>query len=50
VVKQIVPVPGTLGAFLQFGEAHPVLDREADERMEQAIDERGAVKENPWTM
>lgn len=50
VVKQVVPVPGTLGAFLNFGEANPVSDRKADERLEQTIEERSSAKEDPWTM
>jgi predicted CopG family antitoxin len=49
VVKQIVPMPGTLGAFLGFVESSPAPDREADERMQQAVEERSSAKEDPWT-
>jgi predicted CopG family antitoxin len=49
VVKQIVPMPGTLGAFLGFVESSPSPDREADERMQQAVEERSSAKEDPWT-
>jgi predicted CopG family antitoxin len=49
VVKRVIPEPGTLGAFLNFVEANPSMDSERDDRMEDAINERSPVKEDPWS-
>lgn len=48
VVKHVVPRPGTLGAFLGFVETSDPTDPAMDEKMEQAIEERSTVKEDPW--
>ena len=50
VVKQVVPRPGTLGAFLGFVESSDPADPALDDKMERAINERSSVKENPWTL
>jgi predicted CopG family antitoxin len=49
VVKQVVPKPGTLGAFLGFVQTSGPTDPAADEKMVQAIEDRSAFKEDPWT-
>ncbi len=49
VVKQVVPKPGTLGAFLGFVQSSGPIDPAADEKLEQAIEVRNTTKENPWT-
>jgi predicted CopG family antitoxin len=49
VVKRVIPEPGTLGAFLSFVEVNPSMDSERDDRMEDAINERSPVKEDPWS-
>lgn len=48
VVKQIVPKPGTLGAYLNFLESEPPSDREKDEILENTVENRSSVKEDPW--
>lgn len=48
VVKRVIPVPGTLGAFFSHVQATGSLDKEKDALMEEAINERSAVKEDPW--
>ncbi len=49
VVKEVVPRPGTLGAFLGFLEANHPAEQAADIAMEKAIEDRAATKEDPWT-
>lgn len=48
VVKRVIPAPGTLGAFLSHVQAAGNLDKEKDALMEEALNERSAVKEDPW--
>jgi predicted CopG family antitoxin len=50
VIKQVVPKPGTLGAFLSFVESNHGNDPTADETMERAINDRSATKEDSWTL
>lgn len=48
VVMRVIPVTGTLGAFFSHVQATGSLDKENDALMEEAINERSAVKEDPW--
>lgn len=48
VVKQVVPKPGTLGAVLSFLESEPPRDAEKDRILEETIEVRSSVKEDPW--
>lgn len=48
VVKRVIPSPGTLGAFLSHVQAAGNHDEEKDSLMEEAINERSAVKEDSW--
>lgn len=49
VVKRVIPEPGTLGAFLSFMEANPSTEPDRDDIMENAINDRTVVKEDPWS-
>ncbi len=49
VVKQVVPVPGTMGAMLSFLDSQPLTDDEKDRILEETVNGRSTVKENPWT-
>jgi predicted CopG family antitoxin len=49
VVKRVMPVPGTLGALLDFTEAHGTSQMPGNDLMEKSIEERSSVKEDPWS-
>ncbi|MGA1531219.1 MAG: antitoxin VapB family protein [Kiritimatiellia bacterium] len=49
VVKSVVPKPGTLGALLNFVENRPPASPERDMRLEDSVNQRSTVKEDPWT-
>ena len=49
VVKRVIPEPGTLGAFLSHVQAAGDQDDTKDAMMEQTINDRSAVKEDPWS-
>lgn len=49
VIKRIVPVPGTLGAFLNFTESRNTAQFERNDLMEKVIEERSEEKSDPWT-
>lgn len=48
VVKQFVPVPGTMGALLRFLETQPAGDEEKDRILEGTFHERQTIKKDPW--
>jgi predicted CopG family antitoxin len=48
VVKRVMPVAGTLGAFVDFVEANRTDKLVGNDLMERSIEERSAVKEGPW--
>lgn len=48
VVKRVIPQPGTLGAFLSHVQANGTNETEKDDLMEESINDRSAVKEDPW--
>lgn len=48
VVKRVIPQPGTLGAFLSHVQASGGSEPEKDDLMEEAINVRSTVKEDPW--
>lgn len=48
VVKRVIPQPGTLGAFLSHVQASGTNETEKDDLMEETINDRSAVKEDPW--
>lgn len=49
VVKKVVPVPGTLGAFLGFVEANRTDQMPGNEILEETVELRPTAKEDPWT-
>jgi predicted CopG family antitoxin len=49
VVKRVVPMPGTLAAFAGFAERYATDRHPGNEAMEEAVDRRSTVKEDPWT-
>jgi predicted CopG family antitoxin len=49
VVKRVIPEPGTLGAFLSHVQAAGNHDHEKDDLMEETINDRSVIKEEPWT-
>ncbi len=49
VVKKVVPVPGTLGAFLGFVEANRTEQMPGNEALEEAVAIRPTEKQDPWT-
>ena len=49
VVKRVIPEPGTLGAFLSHLQAAGGQDEAKDAIMEQTVNDRSAVKEDPWS-
>ncbi len=49
VVKRVVPLPGTLGAFTDFTERLGTDRRPGNGEMEKAINERSTAKADPWT-
>ncbi|MGA1193805.1 MAG: antitoxin VapB family protein [Kiritimatiellia bacterium] len=49
VVKSVVPKPGTLGALLNFVETRPPASPERDIQLEDSVNQRSTVKEDPWT-
>jgi predicted CopG family antitoxin len=50
VVKSVVPKPGTLGALLNFVESRPTTDPQKDSLLESTVNDRSAVKADPWTL
>jgi predicted CopG family antitoxin len=48
VIKRVLPEPGTLGAFLGFTEANQTQALAGNDRMEEAVENRTAAKEDPW--
>jgi predicted CopG family antitoxin len=49
VVKRVMPVPGTLGALLEFTEAQGTGAMPGNDLMEESVGERSTVKEDPWS-
>ncbi len=49
VVKRVIPEPGTLGAFLSHVQTVGNSDQAKDDLMEEVINERSTIKEDPWT-
>ena len=49
VVKRVVPMPGTLGAFAGFVESKETDRLPSNEVLESTVDERSATKHDPWT-
>ncbi len=49
VVKRVIPEPGTLGAFSSHVQAEGGQDEVKDDIMEQVVDQRSVVKEDPWS-
>ena len=47
-MKRVIPAPGTFGAFLSHVQSAGNYDEEKDALMEEAINARSAVKEDPW--
>lgn len=48
VVKKVVPVPGTLGAFLGFVETHRTDKMSGYQVLEETVEARTVTKQNPW--
>lgn len=49
VVKRVVPVPGTLGALLNYVEEADTARLPGNELMEETINLRPAAKHDSWT-
>ncbi len=49
VVKRVMPVPGTLGALLDFVVANGTEKLPGSDLMENSIGKRSPVKEDPWS-
>lgn len=49
VVKRVVPVSGTLGAFLSYVEANGPGDDARDEVLENSVTNRPLGEHDPWT-
>jgi predicted CopG family antitoxin len=49
VVKQVVPRPGTMGSMLSYLEYAAPGDVEKDRILEETVQARSGVKEDPWT-
>ncbi len=49
VVKRVVPTPGTLGALLSYVEEAGTSSLPGNEALEEAVNLRPAVKNDPWT-
>jgi len=49
VVKQVVPLPGTMGALLSYLDASAPEDAVKDRVLEETVRECSDVKEDPWT-
>lgn len=41
--------PGSFGAMLEFAEAHKTHQMAGNELLQKSIEERSAVKEDPWS-
>lgn len=48
VVKRVVPVPGTLGAFVNFVERAGTDSLAGNDLLEQSVDLRNKTKHDPW--
>jgi predicted CopG family antitoxin len=49
VIRRLVPEPGTLGAFMNFVEAHATTSLPGNDAMEATVEERSPAKHEPWT-
>jgi len=49
VVKRVMPELGTLKAFLNFVETRSTRDLPGNDQLEQSVNERSSVKNDPWT-
>ena len=49
VVKRVVPVPGTLGAFLNFIERSGTDAMAGNDTLDQTVNSRTVAKHDPWT-
>lgn len=49
VVKRVVPVPGTLGALLNFVDQAGTSEMSGNDAMEQVVGLRSPAKQDPWT-
>lgn len=49
VIKRVLPEPGTLGAFLGYTETNHTQTLAGNDRMEEAVENRAATKEDAWT-
>lgn len=49
VVKKVVPVPGTLSAFLGFVETHQTDAMPGNEVLEETVEARSVIKQDSWS-
>ncbi len=49
VVKKVVPLPGTMGAFLSYIESNHTATLPGNEILQETTDQRTAIKTEPWT-
>jgi predicted CopG family antitoxin len=49
VVKRLLPEPGTLASFMNFTETRRTAAMPGNQLMEEAVEQRSAAKNEPWT-
>ncbi len=49
VVKKLVPVPGTLGAFLGFVEANGTDEMSGNDILRETVESRQSAKHDSWS-
>ena len=49
VVKRLLPEPGTMASFLNFTETRHTAALSGNQLMDDAIEQRPAAKNDPWT-
>lgn len=49
VVKRVVPVPGTLGALLNYVEGAQTARLPGNDLMEEIINDRSTAQHDPWS-
>jgi predicted CopG family antitoxin len=49
VVKRVVPEPGSLASFVGFVESRATSSLPNNDLLEESINDRSPVKEDPWT-
>ncbi len=48
-VRKVMPMPGTLGAFLSFVDSNHTDEMAGNEVLEQIVEDRSSKKEDLWS-